>query len=119
MAYDSTYDLKQEVAPICQKENLTKLLRGLLDLLSEVANCNREFGDHLGALLDSRPRGTAEFIVRLRDQMPAVLHSIVRHPDMDAGRQTAKWNEAEKLVAFITEYVAAPGFCGANLVRKP
>jgi len=128
-----------------KEKDLTKLLRGLVDLLSEEATRNREFAARLDALLEPLPggrqaakraivrkvsteapdiyaewttRGPADFGLWLRDQPLVVLRAIVRQHDMDAARRTAKWKEAEKLAAFIAEHVAARVSRGSSFMRQ-
>jgi hypothetical protein len=119
-----------------KEKALIALLEDFVRLVGEEATCNPEFGAKLDALLSpiSPPnvrtlkkerirapkletlpdihaeftsRGEPEFQLWLRDQPVAILRALIRVHDLDAARRTAKWKDAEKLSAFVTEQISA------------
>jgi hypothetical protein len=44
-----------------------------------------------------------DFRLWLRDQSVPVLRAIIRKHDLDSARRTARWRDAEKLVAYIAD----------------
>jgi hypothetical protein len=119
--------MRREIAVI-------RFARGLVDLVAEEAERNPEFAQRLEGLLDPlsdkkpkreqkatppeqlvlpdiytewRARGQTEFRLWLRDQSVAVLRMLIREHDLDPGRRTEKWREAEKLSTYITGQLQA------------
>ena len=117
------------------QEALTRLLRGLVDLLAEESARNPEFAQRLDDLLSVLPaskgnaapkaqakapkrpapdvhaewqaRGEAGVRVWLREQPVSDLRSIIQSQDLDPTRRTAKWREAEKLAGHIVDGLRA------------
>lgn len=113
------------------QEALTRLLRGLVDLLAEESARNPEFAQRLDDLLTALPatkrtaapkgkaklpkqpapdihaefqaRGEAGVRVWLREQPVSDLRAIIQAQDLDPTRRTAKWREAEKLAGYIVD----------------
>jgi hypothetical protein len=113
---------------------LIRLLRDLVQVLSEEAECNPKFADKLDHVLrdlkggkvqpkdaktpkapDELPdvynelnlRGETDFRLWLRDQPIPILRAVIRKQDIDPTRRTAKWKEAEKLAEFIADCLRA------------
>jgi hypothetical protein len=125
------------------KSALTRLLRGIVNLLSEESDRNPEFGAKLDELLASIPgktqrsgrseakpeaeipdiyqerklRGEHEFRFWLRDQPVPVLHAIIRKHDLDSTRRTAVWKDAEKLASYIAERLQGRLERGSSFMR--
>lgn len=103
-----------------KEKELTALLRGLVDLISDEAGSNPQFAKKLDELLNPLPncrqtsrtlqfakdaielpdihqewdmRGEAEFRLWLRDQPIPILRRLIRQHDLDAARRTDKWQE--------------------------
>ena len=127
-----------------KKGSLSRLLRGLSQLLADEADRNPEFATRLDELLESvvqKPhvkvsrrkgvarhhlpdvyqervsRGEDEFQFWLRDQPVPVLRAVIREHDLDSARRTAKWTDAEKLGAYIAERLQERLERGANFIR--
>lgn len=114
-----------------KEKALITVLNNLARLLREEAGRNPDFADRLDALLSPVPvgktprkqatkpepkdvpdafaefgsRGESEFRLWLRDQPTGVLHALIWRHDLDATRRSAKWKDAEKLSAFITDQI--------------
>ena len=115
-----------------KEKDLVVLLQRLVALLSDEANRNPEFASRLDALLSPLPerslkrgestrkrpsqdmpdihaefstRGESEFRLWLRDQPVQLLRNLIRQHDLDAARRTRKWNDPEKLSAFISDQI--------------
>ena len=127
-----------------KKSSLSRLLRGLSNLLVEEADRNPEFAKRLDELLESvagKPRvkgsrrkaeaesnmpdvyqerelrGEDEFRFWLRDQPVAMLHVIIREHDLDSARRTARWEDAEKLGAYIADRLQGRLERGSRFIR--
>ena len=127
------------------KTTLTKLLRGLVDLIAEEAEHNPDFAERLDKLLaplsaKKAPRKTTsrkaraepevpdvyreqekqgeEFHYWLRTLQVSVLHAIIRKHDLDSARRTMKWNDTEKLARFIADKLRSRLGRGASFVRR-
>lgn len=117
-----------------KEKDLIALLEDFVRLVGEEAAGNPEFAAKLDALLSPVPhgktpkkqrvrapkaenlpdihaefsaRGESEFQLWLRDQPVTTLRALIRRHDLDATRRTAKWNDTEKLSAFIAEQISA------------
>ena len=116
-----------------KEKALIGLLQDLVKLVSDEAERNTEFAVRLDALLVPIPsgktakrprvtapkqnlpdihaefnsRGESEFHHWLREQPIAILRALIRQHDLDTARRTAKWKEADKLSAFITDQIRA------------
>ncbi len=127
------------------KGSLTRLLRGLVNLLAEEAERNPDFAERLDQLLEPIPgkrrakgrgsgkaratpevpdiyrerelRGEEEFQFWLRDLPVPVLRAIIRKHDLDSARRTARWKDAEKLAAYIAERLQGRLDRGAGFLR--
>ena len=126
------------------KSSLSRLLRGLSNLLVEEAERNPEFATRLDELLESvagkthvkgsrrkaeaephlpdvyqerELRGEDEFRFWLRDQPVPMLHAIIREHDLDSARRTARWKDAEKLGAYIAERLQGRLERGSSFIR--
>lgn len=124
---------------------LIKLLRDLVNLLSDEAASNPNFAarldDVLRGLLPSKAeklakhrspspkelpdihrewnqRGETEFFFWLRDQPIALLRGIVRAHDFDPNHRTSKWKESEKLAKFITDRLCARMARGSSFMDR-
>ena len=128
-----------------KEKSLTRLLRGLVDLLAEEAERNPEFAERLDQLLAPIPhkgrskgrgvrkaavepevpdiyrerelRGEEEFQFWLRDLPVPLLRAIIRKHDLDSARRTARWKEAEKLGAYIAERLQGRLERGSGFLR--
>ena len=127
-----------------KEKSLTRLLRRLVDLLSEEADRNPEFAAKLDNLLASVPskggsnrkrgmpkaeldlpdiyvewrsRGEEEFRFWLRDQPVPVLRALIRKHDLDPVRRTARWKDAEKLGAHIADHLQSRLARGSSFMR--
>lgn len=117
------------------QEALTRLLRGLVDLLAEESARNPEFAQRLDDLLTALPaskrtaapkgqakaqkrpapdvhaewqaRGESGVRVWLREKPVSDLRAIIQSQDLDPTRRTAKWQEAEKLAGYIADGLRA------------
>lgn len=128
-----------------KEKELTALLRGLVDLISDEAGSNPQFAKKLDELLNPLPnrrqtsrtlqfakdaielpdihqewdmRGEAEFRLWLRDQPIPILRRLIRQHDLDAARRTDKWQESEKLSAHIADQIKARLARGASFVKR-
>lgn len=125
---------------------LIKVLRSLVDVLGDEAARNPAFAERLDAVLhelksdrvkDPKPRsssgpepelpdihaewskrGETDFRLWLRDQPVAMLRALIRSQDFDPTRRTAKWKEAEKLAAFITDGLRARMAKGSSFLQR-
>ena len=127
-----------------KKRLLSRLLRGLANLLVEEADRNPEFATRIDELLESvagkehvtdsrrkakaKPhlpdiyqerelRGEEEFQFWLRDQPVPMLRAIIREHDIDSARRTARWKDAEKLGAYIAERLQGRKRRGSSFIR--
>ena len=123
---------------------MTRLLRRLVNLLSEEADRNPDFAAKLDDLVASAPRkvgpsktrapgkaetavpdiysefqsrGEEEFRFWLRDQPVSLLRAIIRKHDLDSPRRTVRWKDAEKLSSFIADRLQARLDRGASFIR--
>jgi len=124
---------------------LIKLLRRIVDLLSDECERNPQFANQFAALLADLPiskpaktkvtarksaidlpdihaewstRGEENFRLWLRDQPIIVLRAVIRQQGFDPTRRTAKWNEVEKLTDFIATNLRARLSRGAAFIRS-
>ena len=128
-----------------RKSALTRLLRGLSELVAQEADRNPEFAAKLNELLESVPgkssgrgrsrrgaksqldvpdvyhelelRGNEEFQFWLRDLPLPMLRVIIRKHDFDNARRTAKWKDTEKLGAYIAERLQGRLERGSHFMR--
>lgn len=127
-----------------KEKAVTKLLRGLLDLVSAEAARNPDFAAQLDRLLEPLPerrphirvaatkkpgslpdvyaewnaRGDSEFRLWLSQQPLDVLRALIRRHDFDATRRTAKWKEPEKLSDYIADHLQSRRSRGSSFMRS-
>jgi len=127
-----------------KEKALINLLQSLVKLLAEEATSNPEFAKKLETLLAPIPespgrakalrkdnanihtpdiyaewhaRGEGEFRLWLRDEPLEVMRALVRQHDLDPSRRTARWNEREKLSAYIADQLRARLSRGSQFMR--
>ena len=123
---------------------LIRILRGLVDLLSEEVDRNPEFAARLEAVLQPLPkrvsapgkrqstkpselpdihaeynrRDEIDFKLWLREQPMPVLRALIRKHDFDPARRTTKWRDVEKLASFIVESLRARLARGSSFLGR-
>jgi hypothetical protein len=126
-----------------KQKALIKLLRELVDLLSDESDRNPAFAKQLEALLSALPgnktsrpsrmapikgqqlpdvyvefaaRGEADFRLWLRVQPIEVLRAIARLHDLDAKGRMAKWKDPEKVGDFIADQIRSRRARGSSFL---
>lgn len=123
---------------------LIRMLRDLVDLLSEEANRNPDFAARLETVLQPLPgrvstqgkrrsgkpselpdihtewnrRDEIDFKHWLRDQPMPVLRALIRQHDFDPAHRTSKWKDAEKLAGHIAESLRARLARGSSFLDR-
>ena len=128
-----------------KEKELMALLRGLVDLLGEEADCNPAFSAKLEQLLIVVPkrksgaershgkgvspqlpdlyaehakRGEADLLLWLRDLPVSTLRALIRTNDFDPTRRTSKWREQEKLATFVVDSLRSRMTRGSAFMNK-
>ena len=130
-----------------KEKSLIALLKGIVTLLAEELMRNPELAKKLDALLldlaehkpigkkaSNRPmkssellpdihaewkiRGEDEFRFWLKDQQITVLRALIKSQDFDPMSKTKRWNETEKLAAFIADSLRSRMTKGSAFIGK-
>jgi hypothetical protein len=127
-----------------KEKALIRLLRGLVDLITDEVGRNPDFAARMDNVLASLPaepskpakqraapsaelpdvhaewnqRGEADLRLWLRDQPVAILRALIRTHGFDPTRRTARWKEPEKLAEFIADGLKARLARGASFLGR-